>query len=286
METLETTQPPFQCEHNGIYNSFNDSCDCRLTGGYVGVRCERLATSCMELYNYPYASGAHPLNMDVFGDGSLFFQTTCHLKFWYATQASFDFMKSTGSFDAALSYNDYVSGFRFGPDDYWIGLENLHRYTSDGRNHKVRLTVNFNSSGALGEMCVAHYNFVVASATQGYSYTLAPTLYRGTTVSVKGSPQGFGLDDVLLSQENARFSAVDNDQDDSALTNCAEKAQAGWWFGQCLPIVANPFGWSYLTMPGSVTDQHFHVSGLDMTRTSVRDSVRYVYMSLDYPIGV
>ena len=133
--TKQTTEPPL-CEHNGVL-SVEDDCDCRSTGGYIGDRCERAATSCLDLYDNNYASGTHALNIDLLGDGSVFFRTTCHLREWYSTQASFDFMRSTGSFDSDLSYNDYVSGFRFGPDDYWIGLENLHKYTADGRNHKV-----------------------------------------------------------------------------------------------------------------------------------------------------
>ena len=133
--TKQTTEPPL-CEHNGVL-SVEDDCDCRSTGGYIGDRCERAATSCLDLYDNNYASGTHALNIDLLGDGSVFFRTTCHLREWYSTQASFDIMRSTGSFDSDLSYNDYVSGFRFGPDDYWIGLENLHKFTADGRNHKV-----------------------------------------------------------------------------------------------------------------------------------------------------
>ena len=134
--TVQSTEPP-PCEHNGVHDLVTDSCDCSGTEGYVGVRCERAATSCVDLYDYNYDPGMHALNIDLFGDGTVFYRTTCHLKKWYATQVSFDIMRSTGSFDASLSYDDYVTGFRFGPEDYWIGLENLHKYTDDGRNHKV-----------------------------------------------------------------------------------------------------------------------------------------------------
>ncbi|RUS82455.1 hypothetical protein EGW08_009801 [Elysia chlorotica] len=282
-QTTETILVTPECQNNGVPDNVSGTCDCTMTGGYIGDRCERAAKSCVGLYNYNYASGTHPLNVDLFGDGSVFFRTTCHLRNWFSTQISFDIMRSSGSFDASLSYQEYVSGFRFGPDDYWIGLENLHKYTSRGKSYKVRLTVNFNSSNAVGELAIGHNNFIVASSSEGYSYTLDSGLYRGSTLSVKGSPQGYGLDDVLLSQANVPFSAPDEDHDQSDSRHCAQEAQAGWWFGNCSPFVANPFGLSYRTMPGSATDQHFHVSGLDMSQPNVQEAVQFVYVSLDVP---
>ena len=280
---LITTEPPTTavpegCQHGGIEVS-EDVCDCTVTAGYIGTKCEIKATACSQLDDEGYPDGTYPVYYDLFGDGSLFFQTYCTLSFF---SSSVDIMRNSGSFDTDLTWNDYVNGFHLGPNDFFVGLETLHQYTSDGGSHYVTTKVTFNSTQVTGYSYKTHSSFVVQSAASGYRYTCGSTTGFGTQVTTSGvSTSFFDIDDMLSSQTNTPFSTKDNDQDGSAGQNCAQLAQAGWWFNGCSPFLSNPFGWNYNAKPGATTDSHFHVPGLDMSQTAVMSAFDYMSISVD-----
>ncbi|GFO32943.1 tenascin-n [Plakobranchus ocellatus] len=272
------TTVPEGCLHGGIEDSGTGACDCAATGGYVGTKCERLASQCSELKSNGYSRGTYSVNLDLYGDGSFFFQTYCILSYF---SNDFDIMRNSGSFDTTLTWNDYVNGFHLGPNDYFLGLEHLHRYTSSGGPHSITTTVVFESSDVSGSAGKSYGNFLVSSSSSGYSYTISGLTGTSSSISSSGgSTAGFGLDDCLSSQENTPFSSADNDQDGSS-SNCAELAQSGWWFKGCVPFQMNPFGWNYVAKPGFPTDSHFHVPGYDTSRSSVRNAFKYFSLSLE-----
>ena len=273
------TTEPEGCQNGGVENLSTGDCDCTGTAGYVGSKCHIQASDCGQLKASGFSRKTYPIFKDLFGDGSFFFKTYCEVGYFSHT---FEVLRSTGSFDKTLTYNDYVNGFHLGPNDFFVGLEALHRYTSDGGYHTIKTQVSFYSSKIEGQASKGHNNFVVQSASSGYQYTCDGPSSSSSSISVSsGSSTGFGIDDMLSSQRNIPFSTADHDVDNAASRNCAQLAHAGWWFDRCSPFKSNPLGLSYSAKPGSTTDSHFHVPGLDMSRSNVQQAFEYFTLHLN-----
>ncbi|GFS14756.1 angiopoietin-related protein 4 [Elysia marginata] len=271
----QTTSAP-SCLNGGQFDSQTGTCDCSSTQGYGGDNCEHLLSSCQDLRNNGVTSGHHAIAMDLFGDGSVVFQTHCVMTSW---SASFTVMRSSGRAAKNLSWDQYVNGFRLSDEDYWLGLENLHRYTSDGSSHRARFGASFNSSQANGQILESSSNFVVGSASNGYAYTTNSFTNRLSEIVESGQRQYFQT--LLYGQSGKPFSTTDNDQDNNGLKHCAQLAGAGWWFGTCEPFSVNPLGWSYAAMPGATSDSRIRLPGVDMSQSSLAEGFQRVYLTLD-----
>ena len=266
------------CLHGGQLDSNTGKCDCTNTAGYAGDHCDLLVQTCSDLAKDPNKIGDFPIMMDLFGDGSTLVQTHCVLT---SFARSFTFMRSSGTVGKSLSWEDYVNGFRFSDEDYWIGLEHLHRYTSRATNVRARLGVTFNSSVAQGEILESTNDFTVGPASAGYAYTIDTNFKIKRGLFLSGVHQYTAFDNFLLSHVGKPFSTADNDQDGDGQRNCAELAGAGWWFGSCDPFTANPLGWSYTALPGPTTDSHIRLPGVDMSRSDLAKGFQHVFMAID-----
>ncbi|RUS76266.1 hypothetical protein EGW08_015981 [Elysia chlorotica] len=264
------------CLNGGQMDVQNGGCDCSGTAGYAGDLCQHHVTSCQELATSGAVLGVHPVTMDLHGDGSYIFQTHCVLS---SRGTSFTFMRSSGRVAKRFSWSDYVNGFRINGENYWVGLDNLHRYTSDGRNHRVRFGVAFNSSAVNGEILESSSNFVVGPASSGYAYCCNSVSNRASSVVLFGT--ALYLNNFLVGQSGNRFSTPDTDQDGDSLRHCADLAGSGWWFGSCNPSTVNPLGWSYSVLPVPTYDSLIRLPGVDMSLADLASGFQRVYMTLD-----
>ena len=270
----QTTSAP--CLYGGQLNSQTGNCNCSNTGGYGGDRCQYQITTCQALADANVNTGFHMIAMDLFGDGSTIIQTHCEI---FNSLHTFTVMRSSGTVGKGLSWTDYRDGFWISEEDYWIGLENLHRFTGDGNNHRLRVSVAFNSSLILGSIKESSHSFVVGSASTGYAYSISSQYNMFSSVYIAGKK--VELDNFLYSQSEKPFSTADNDQDGDGQRNCAELAGAGWWFGSCDPFTANPLGWSYAALPGTTTDSHIRFPGVDMSHPDLAHAFERVYLTID-----
>ena len=112
------------------------------------------------------------------------------------------------------TWEDYKNGFGDRDASFWIGLENIHRLTTQGQ---ARLRVELEAFN--GESRFAEYeNFRVEGEED--KYRLRVSGYSGTA------------GDSLVYHNNWRFSTKDKDHDGST-SNCAEKYKGAWWYNKC-----------------------------------------------------
>ena len=133
---------PVPCLNGGQRDQQTGVCDCSNTGGYAGDLCQFSITTCQALADTGVSPGSYPIAMDLFGDLSIIVQTHCVLRSW---KKSFTVLRSSGTVDKKLSWDDYVNGFWLSEEDYWFGLENLHLFTSRGTSYRARFGISFSS---------------------------------------------------------------------------------------------------------------------------------------------
>lgn len=119
---------------------------------------------------------------------------------------------------------DYKVGFGEPSGDYWIGLENIHKWTST-RDYQLRIEMkDFN-----GDHAFAHYDkFYLEDEAHGYRLHVDD--YRGNagdSLSNMNNWDNYTADGMM-------FSTHDEDRDTSHEINCAEYWDiGGWWYNRC-----------------------------------------------------
>nr|XP_029720825.1 angiopoietin-4-like [Aedes albopictus] len=127
---------------------------------------------------------------------------------WLVMQYRFD-----GSEDFYRNWNDYKNGFGTYAGEFWIGLEKIHRLTS---NQNVELIVELKDYQ--NNYIYARYDaFEIGSEAQKYSLEKLGT-YSGTAGN------------SMKSNAGKKFTTKDNDNDGAASLNCAVSRMGAWWF--------------------------------------------------------
>ncbi|XP_029720824.2 angiopoietin-2-like [Aedes albopictus] len=130
---------------------------------------------------------------------------------WLVIQHRFD-----GSVDFHRNWNDYKHGFGSIGGEFWLGLDKIHRLTS---NKNVELIVelkDFNNN-----YIYARYDaFEIGSEPQKYSLDKLGT-YSGTA------------GDSMIYNRGKKFTTKDNDNDGAVNLNCAVSRAGAWWFNWC-----------------------------------------------------
>ncbi|XP_018015310.1 techylectin-5A [Hyalella azteca] len=119
---------------------------------------------------------------------------------------------------------DYKVGFGEPDGDYWIGLENIRKWTSS-RDYQLRIQLeDFN-----GDTAFAHYDrFYLEDESNGYRLHVSG--YRGNAGDSLSNLNN--LDNYTA--EGMMFSTHDDDRDTSHEINCAHYWNiGGWWFNRC-----------------------------------------------------
>uniref|UniRef100_A0A8D0FQE8 Tenascin n=1 Tax=Strix occidentalis caurina TaxID=311401 RepID=A0A8D0FQE8_STROC len=121
--------------------------------------------------------------------------------------------RQNGKEDFYKNWKTYVTGFGDPKDEFWIGLENLHKITSQGQ---YELRVDLRDKG---ETAYAVYDrFSVGDAKS--RYRLRVDGYSGTA------------GDSMTYHNGRSFSTFDKDND-SAITNCALSYKGAFWYKNC-----------------------------------------------------
>ncbi|XP_053551450.1 tenascin [Bombina bombina] len=121
--------------------------------------------------------------------------------------------RQDGSEDFNRNWRTYVAGFGNTDNEFFMGLENLHKITSQGQ-YELRVDLRDNE-----ETAYAIYDkFLVGDAKS--RYRLKVSGYSGTA------------GDSMTYHDGRPFSTYDKDND-SAITNCALSYKGAFWYKNC-----------------------------------------------------
>ncbi|XP_072421610.1 tenascin isoform X11 [Chiloscyllium punctatum] len=127
--------------------------------------------------------------------------------------------RQSGRVDFFRNWKNYTNGFGNPADEFWLGLENLHKITSQGH---YQLRVDFRDEG---DSAYAVYDrFLISDAKSRYKLHVGG--YNGTA------------GDSLSYHQGRPFSTRDRDND-VAVTNCALSYKGAWWYKNCHKVNLN-----------------------------------------------
>lgn len=134
---------------------------------------------------------------------------------WVVFQRRFD-----GSVNFFRNWTDYVEGFGNINGEFWLGLDKIHRLTNKTDSMlptKLRVELkDYDDSEAFAD----YSTFIIGSTDDNYK--LSVTFSSGTA------------GDSLSNHHNgAQFSTPDMDNDEWAVTHCAQRSHGGWWYNMC-----------------------------------------------------
>uniref|UniRef100_Q05546-2 Isoform 2 of Tenascin-R n=1 Tax=Rattus norvegicus TaxID=10116 RepID=Q05546-2 len=121
--------------------------------------------------------------------------------------------RQNGQTDFFRKWADYRVGFGNLEDEFWLGLDNYHRITAQGR-YELRVDMRDGQ-----EAVFAYYDkFAVEDSRSLYKLRIGG--YNGTA------------GDSLSYHQGRPFSTEDRDND-VAVTNCAMSYKGAWWYKNC-----------------------------------------------------
>ncbi|XP_059850448.1 tenascin-R-like isoform X7 [Hypanus sabinus] len=127
--------------------------------------------------------------------------------------------RENGEVDFFRKWKEYAAGFGNPSGEFWLGLENLHKITSEG-NYELRVDLRDQ-----GDTAYAIYDkFSISDARSRYKLHIGE--YRGTA------------GDSLTYHQGRPFSTRDRDND-VAVTNCALSYKGAWWYKNCHRVNLN-----------------------------------------------
>ena len=122
------------------------------------------------------------------------------------------------SVDFYRGWDDYKNGFGDLNGNFWLGLEKLHKLTSQGKGAILR--VDLKHYIAPNTIRYAVYNgFEIGSESEGYMLKIGT--YSGNA------------GDSLKIHNNCKFTTKDRDNDLNPSFNCAQRNGGSWWYKNC-----------------------------------------------------
>ncbi|XP_033106276.1 microfibril-associated glycoprotein 4-like [Anneissia japonica] len=121
-----------------------------------------------------------------------------------------------GSVDFLRDWDAYKTGFGSVAGEHWLGLENMHHLTIQGR-YELRVRIE----DFAGQSREAEYRLFRVGNEKAGNYTLTVTGF-----------QGGGAGNGLSIHNGMPFSTIDRDND-SWGRNCAEEYTGAWWYKAC-----------------------------------------------------
>ena len=146
---------------------------------------------------------------------------------WQTIQQRFDesdtFMRS---------WEEYVNGFGHPYGNYWMGLEEMHQMTKNGKRLRIFL-ISFDDAAELG--VIIYENFTIGNSESNYELK-----YGNHVGNVENS----------LVDSGHHFSTVDRDNDNNPDKSCCDMfKQGGWWMDNCGDGMLNGIYWPEDTDP-------------------------------------
>ena len=130
-----------------------------------------------------------------------------------------------GTEDFYRGWNDYVSGFGTFDHEFWLGLNSIHRLTSN-RNTPVELRIDLSDYDGLSRYA-KYSDFRVGNAETSYRMDIDKNTYYGDAGN------------SFLYHSGHPFTTRDHDNDGMTSGNCAQTFKGGWWYNQCLSCNLN-----------------------------------------------
>uniref|UniRef100_A0A8D2L7H8 Tenascin-R n=1 Tax=Varanus komodoensis TaxID=61221 RepID=A0A8D2L7H8_VARKO len=177
------------------------------TGGRVFMNPQDCA---QHLMNGDTMSGVYTISLN--GDLSQRVQVYCDMTTdgggWIVFQR-----RQNGLTDFFRKWADYRVGFGNLEDEFWLGLDNMQKITSQGR-YELRIDMRDGQ-----EVAYAYYDkFSIGDSRSLYKLRIGD--YNGTA------------GDSLTYHQGRPFSTKDRDND-VAVTNCAMSYKGAWWYKNC-----------------------------------------------------
>uniref|UniRef100_A0A8B9QE39 Tenascin R n=1 Tax=Apteryx owenii TaxID=8824 RepID=A0A8B9QE39_APTOW len=203
-ETTEYTVR-LQAAQNAVRSGFTSTTF--TTGGRVFANPQDCA---QHLMNGDTLSGVYTISIN--GDLGQRVQVYCDMTTdgggWIVFQR-----RQNGLTDFFRKWADYRVGFGNLEDEFWLGLDNIHKITAQGR-YELRIDMRDGQEAAY-----AYYDkFSVSDSRSLYKLRIGD--YNGTS------------GDSLTYHQGRPFSTKDRDND-VAVTNCAMSYKGAWWYKNC-----------------------------------------------------
>ena len=161
--------------------------------------------------------------------------------------------RQDGSVDFYRNWTDYEDGFGNLTEEFWLGLDKIHRLTKKQSN-TLRVDLgDFDNNTAYAQ----YTTFSVGNSTTEYNLTVGG--YSGTA------------GDGLFLHNGMKFSTEDNDNDNWRSYNCARYWHGAWWFNHCLDSHLNgPY--QHNLADSGIMWGHWKVYSLKFTEMKTRRS--------------
>ncbi|XP_068739988.1 microfibril-associated glycoprotein 4-like isoform X1 [Montipora capricornis] len=182
-------------------------------GGANSQAGESAYENCAEIYKSGYGKETGVYKIDPDGRGA--FDVLCDQETdgggWTVFQKRQD-----GTVGFYRGWDAYKRGFGYLKGEFWIGLDKIHRLTTNG-NNKLRIDLKLHS-----EVAYAAYSFF-AVQNEADNYKLMVGDYSGTA------------GDSLEYHRGQGFTTSDRDNDNhiTPSVNCAAEYRGGWWYNGC-----------------------------------------------------
>nr|XP_058956506.1 fibrinogen C domain-containing protein 1-like [Pocillopora verrucosa] len=204
------------CQAGFTYKGFRCVCQERFTGETCQVEGEMaglcVKRNCAEIYKSAGkpTDGVYTIKPDNLPAFDVFCDQTTAGGGWAVFQK-----RLNGSVDFYRYWNDYKHGFGDLKSEFWLGLDKIHRLTSD---NKSMLRVDLEDFE--GNTAYAEYNL---SGVMGEKdkYKLILGSYSGTS------------DDSLAEHRGLPFTTRDQNNVNRGGQNCAIKFKGAWWYMWC-----------------------------------------------------
>ncbi|XP_058972989.2 microfibril-associated glycoprotein 4-like [Pocillopora verrucosa] len=207
------------CLNNGTCQAgfTNKGFRCVCRDGFTGENCQFRAfkKNCAEIFNAgERRDGMYTIKPDNLPGFDVFCDLTTAGGGWTVFQKRLD-----GSVDFYLNWRDYKHGFGDLNGEFWLGLDKIHRLTSDN-NNVLRVDLeDFEGSHTYAE----YKMFGVKSENDKYKLILGS--YSGNSGDSLAVHRGMPF--TTRDQDN------DKGNDNHGGLNCAVKFKGAWWYKNC-----------------------------------------------------
>ncbi|XP_052710351.1 microfibril-associated glycoprotein 4-like [Crassostrea angulata] len=190
------------CDIDHVYNRHNNVCvKCSPYCEYKDCEDVKLIHGSTGLYSLSLGGSTVPVWCDMDTDNGG----------WIVIQR-----RINGSVDFYRGWDDYKMGFGDPSGEYWIGLQNLHEITSQGK-FILRIDMEFSSQNYYAR----YSDFFIQSENSSFRLNFSAFL-------------GGNAGDSLSLHNGRPFSTFDRDNDDGPRSlNCAIEFCGAWWYAGC-----------------------------------------------------